>query len=70
MTKREAHEFKDRWKFVNHFLSRQIRNTPPEIKLQQMSAMFIIGSGRSPILTAEEEEVRDRWRFLKQKANV
>jgi len=28
ITKQEAHEFKDRWKFVNNFIAHQIRNTP------------------------------------------
>ena len=70
MTKQEAQEFKDRWKFVNNFIAYQIRNTPAEIKLQQLSAMFVIGQSRSPGFLAEERKVRNRWRLLKQKANV
>ena len=70
ITKQEAHEFKERWKFVNDFIAHQIRNTPVEIKLQQLTAMFIIGQSRSPAFLAEEQEVRNRWRLLKQKANV
>ena len=70
ITKQEAQEFKDRWKFVNDFIAHQIRNTPGEIKLEQLSAIFIIGQSRSSAYLAEEQEVRNRWRFLKQKANV
>jgi hypothetical protein len=70
ITKQEAFEFKDRWNFVNDFIGNQIRNRPAEIKLQQLSAMFIIGESRSPLFLAEEQEVRNRWRLLKQKANV
>jgi hypothetical protein len=70
ITKQEALEFKDRWKFVNDFIAHQIRNTPGDIKLQQLSAMFIIGQSRSPAFLAEEQEVRNRWRLLKQKTNV
>jgi hypothetical protein len=70
ITKQEALEFKDRWKFVNAFIAQQIRNTPGDIKLQQLSAMFIIGQDRSPAFLAEEQEVRNRWRLLKQKTNV
>jgi hypothetical protein len=70
ITKQQAREFKDRWEFVNNFNAHQIRNTPAEIKLQQLSAMFIIGQSRSPVFMAEEQEVQNRWRFLKQKANV
>jgi hypothetical protein len=70
ITKQEAHEYKVRWKFVNDFIANQIRNTPGEIKLQQLSVMFIIGQNRSPIFLAEEQEVRNRWCLLKQKANV
>jgi hypothetical protein len=70
ITKQEAHEFRERWKFVNDFIAHQVRNTPAEIKLQQLTAMFIIGQSRSRVFVAEEQEVRDRWRFLKQEANV
>ena len=70
ITKQEAREFKDRWEFVNKFIAHQIRNTPAEIKLQQLNAMFIAGQSRSAVFLAEEQEVRNRWRFLKQKANV
>ena len=70
ITKQEAQEFKDRWKFVNDFIAHQIRNTPVEIKLEQLSAIFIIGQGRSSAYIAEEQEVRNRWRLLKQKTNV
>ena len=70
MTKQEAQGFKDRWKLVNDFIAHQIRNTPGDIKLQQLNAMFIIGKSRSPAFLAEEQQVRDRWRLLKQKANV
>lgn len=70
ITKQEAQAFKDRWKFVNNFIAEQIRNTPAEIKLQQLSAMFIVGQSRSAVSLAEEDEVHNRWGFLKQKANV
>jgi len=70
LTKQEAHEFKDRWKLVNNFIADEIRNTPAEIKLRQLSVMFIIGRSRSPVFLAEEQEVRNRWRVLKQRANV
>jgi lipoate-protein ligase B len=70
ITKQQAQEFKERWKFVNDFIAHQIRNTPSEVKLQQFSAMFIVGQCRSPAFLAEEQEVRNRWRLLKQKFNV
>jgi len=70
LTKQDAQDFKDRWKFVNDFIAHQIRNTPAEIKLQQLSAMFIIGQSRSSAFLTEEQQVRNRWCLLKQKANV
>ena len=70
MTKQEAQEFKDRWRLVNNFIAHQIRTTPAETKLQQLSVMFIVGQSRSPAFLSEEQEVRNRWRLLKQKANV
>ena len=70
MTKQQAQEFKARWKFLNDFIAEEIRNTPAKIKLQQLSVMFIMGQSRSSDFSAEEEEVRNRWRLLKHKANV
>jgi len=70
ITKQQAHEFKDRWKLVNDFIAQEIRNAPGEVKLQQLSAMFIVGQSRSSAFLAEEQEVRHRWRLLKQKTNV
>ena len=70
ITKQEALEFKDRWQLVNNFIAHQIRNTPAETKLQQLSAMFIVGQSRSIAFLSEQQEVRNRWRLLKQKANV
>jgi len=70
ISKQQAREFRDRWKLVNDFIAQQIRNTPAEVKLQQLCAMFIVGQSRSPAFLAEEQEVRNRWRLLKQKTNV
>ena len=70
ITKQEAQDFKNRWKFVNDFIADEIRNTPGEIKLEQLSAIFIVGQSRSPKFLAEEQEVRNRWRLLKQRTNV
>ena len=70
ITKQQAREFKERWKFVNDFIAEEIRNTPAEVKLQQLSTMFIVGQSRSSAFLAEEQEVRNRWLLLKQKINV
>jgi len=70
ISKQQAHEFKARWKLVNDFITQEVRNTSPEIKLHQLSAMFIVGKSRSPAFLAEVQEVRDRWCLLKQKTNV
>jgi hypothetical protein len=32
--------------------------------------IFIIGQSRSSAFLAEEQEVRNRWRLLKQRTNV
>ncbi len=61
---------RERWRLVNNFISDQIRDTPAEIKVQQMNAMFSLGQSRSHVSLAEEQEVRNRWRLLKQKADV
>ena len=70
ITKHEAQQFKERWKFVNDFIAQQIRNTPSEIKLDQLSAVFIVGQRRSSESLAEEQEVRNRWSLLKQRTHV
>ena len=40
ITKKEAREFKRRWKAVNEFEIQELRKTPPAKKLLQLSALM------------------------------
>jgi len=70
MTKREASEFKERWRLVNSFIADEIRNTTPQIKLQQLRVLFNSNRlFRSAETKKQVDVVRARWNRLKEKAH-
>lgn len=72
MTKEEAHQFKARWKLVNDFNTEEARRAPLSVKLHQLALMYEAGQvfGWAAALKEGEEEVRERWRRLKEIQNV
>ena len=72
MTREEAQQFKARWKLVNEFVLEEARRTPPAIKLKHLALMYEVGQvlGWDAALKDGEEEVRERWRRLKEKSNA
>lgn len=72
MTKDEARQFTERWRLVNEFVTEEVRRTPPEVKLRQLAVLYEAGRtlGWTEKLAAGEDEVRERWRVLKEKLGV
>jgi hypothetical protein len=71
MSKREAHQFKTRWKVVNEFIADEISNTPIQVRVDQLRTVF--NSARFFTNTASPEEVaevRSRWILLKAKLDA
>jgi hypothetical protein len=68
MTREEAEQFKARWKLVNDFTDEEARRTPPEVKLRQTALLYEAthAFGWAEKLREGEEEVRERWRRLKE----
>ncbi len=69
ITKKEAREFKRRWKAVNEFEIQELRKTPPAKKLLQLSALMASVKafpGWDEALKEGEAEVRERWLKLKR----
>lgn len=70
MSREEAREFKARWEFINSFISEEIRNTSPDVKLQQLRTVFNSAHLFQPSETSKElDEVRARWILLKSKSH-
>jgi hypothetical protein len=67
MSREDACEFKARWKFINSYISEEIRNTPPDVKLPQLRTVFNSAPLFQPGESKEVEEVRARWILLKQR---
>lgn len=69
MTKREALEFKARWKMVNDFTAGEARRTPAALKLRQLALMYEAAQkfGWAEALREGEDAVRERWRRLREK---
>lgn len=72
MNKDEARQFKARWKLVNDFLQEEARHAPVSLKLQQLAVMYEAGNalGWTDALKEGEEEVRERWRRLKERMHA
>ncbi len=70
MTREEALQYKQRWQYVNDFLAKEIRNTRPELRFQQLQTMIATAHRlRQPDAArdAEAAGVRERWHLLKER---
>jgi hypothetical protein len=72
VTREEALQYTERWRLVEETLSEELRRTPVEVKLRQLSVMFEAAQSLGWVdgLRAGEDEVRERWRLLKERMNV
>ncbi len=72
ITKKEAREFKGRWRLVNEAEQRELRRTSPAQKFRQLTVLmqWVKGFGWEKALKTEEAEVRKRWLKLKRLYNV
>ena len=73
MTKQEALQYKERWRFVNDFIAEEVRTTRPEVRFQQLRTM-IASAHRlrqpDPGRDAAAAAVWERWRFLKERLHA
>ena len=72
MTKDEAREYEARWRLVNSFLAEEARHISISDKLRQLALMYEAGQtlGWDSALKEGEEEVRERWRCLRERCHV
>lgn len=69
MNKEEAKNFRERWQIVEDRLIEERMQTSAAVKLQQLSVIFEAtrALGWADALLEGEEEVRERWRTLKER---
>ncbi len=72
LTKKEVTEFQARWRLVNDAINEEIRATPIEEKLRRLGIMVAsaYALGWDKKLAEGEEEVRERWRILRERLHV
>jgi hypothetical protein len=72
MTKEEAKAWKARWERVNAAEREELRATPPEVRLRQLGTLMEWARvfGWTDALTAGEQEVRARWKRLREALGV
>jgi hypothetical protein len=72
MTRRQAREYKERWRKVNARQLRELRTLTPEQKLDQWARLWIWVKefGWDKALAAEEQQVRDRWNRIRRAYGV
>lgn len=68
MTREEAEAFKTRWREVNELTDEELRRLTVEEKLRRLRGLFCTARalGWEERLREGEDEVRDRWRRLKE----
>jgi hypothetical protein len=73
MTKEEAQQFRARWKLVNEATIEEARQTSASVKLHQLALMYEAGQllgWDDEQRSKEKEEVRERWRLLREKLHA
>ncbi len=72
ISKEEARQFKERWRLMDEAMEDEARRTTLALKLHQLALMYEAGValGWTESLREDEDEVRERWRRLKEKFNV
>lgn len=67
MTRPEMLEYKRRWKLVNDRDLKELRSTSVEEKFRQLAVLFAFAKemGWDKILASEVDEVRARWRKIR-----
>ena len=72
MTREEAEQFKARWRLVNDFTNEEALRTPARVKLRQTALLYEAAQafGWADALREGEDEVRERWRRLKELCGV
>lgn len=72
MTREEAMLFKARWQLVNERIDEEIRQTPIDVKFEQMVRLHDLGKtlGWGDKRFRQESEVRARWQQLRRRMNA
>lgn len=72
ISKEEARQFRERWRLVDELMKEEVRRTPVALKLHLLALMYETGCllGWTESLREGEDEVRERWRRLKEKFHV
>jgi hypothetical protein len=68
LTKAQARAFRKRWRLVNAREAEELRDTPIEVKWQQINTLMAWAQqlGWTSALAEGEEEVRQRWIRLRK----
>ena len=69
ITKKQAREYKRRWKLVNQAEIEELRRTPMELKFRQLQMLMasVDEMGWRDGLADGVEEVRERWALLRRR---
>jgi hypothetical protein len=70
MTKEEAREFKERWRLVNEFTNQEARRRTVSGRLRDLEILYQFGQEIGWVNRDDDEDVRERWNRLREKAGV
>lgn len=66
LTPEEAKDFKERWRLVNERIDQELLNTPPEVKLKQLQALFQAAADFGWARTPEDDQTWRRWKIIRE----
>ncbi|QQS47645.1 MAG: hypothetical protein IPM66_03030 [Acidobacteriota bacterium] len=66
LTPEEAKDFKERWRLANERIDQELLNTPPEVKLKQLEALFQAVADFGWTRSTEDDQTWRRWKIIRE----
>lgn len=66
LTPQEAKNFKERWRLANERIDEELLNTPPEMKLKQLAALFKAATDFGWSGSNEDDQTWRKWKIIRE----
>lgn len=66
LTSQEAIDFRERWRLANERTDQELLNTPPEVKLKQLAALFQAAADFGWTRSNEEDQTWRKWKIIRE----
>lgn len=66
LTPQEAKDFRERWRIANERIDQELLNTPPEVKLKQLAALFQAAADFGWTRSNEDDQTWRKWKIIRE----